>query len=81
MNVQVVRGGIFEAKKTACSYEAMDNNDEYEGLGDIEVKDRVIPLLVAMENGDDAVLCDRGGAVSCFRSCDLWKEIFEEVLR
>ena len=30
------------------------DEDEYKGLDDRAVKDRVVPLLVAMENGDDA---------------------------
>ena len=54
---KVVKGGIFSAKKTICSHDDMDYEDEYKGLGDMAVKDRVILLLLAMayrDNADDA---------------------------
>ena len=59
----------------------MGYNDEYKGPGGTEVKDRIIPLLVAMENGDDTVHYYRGRSASGFRSCDWWKTIFVSVLR
>ena len=44
-----VKGDMFSAKKSAFSHEDVDYEDEYKGLGDRAVKDRVVPLLVAMD--------------------------------
>ena len=53
---EVVKSRTFSAKETAFSHEDVDYEDEYKGLDDMAVEDRVIPLLIAMENEEIPVL-------------------------